>query len=126
MHDNLLYFCAEDVIGKVAFTDAAVVENVMCQAMRQGNCLYEQRRLDRLLSMDDVYSLFPDLNIQVLQESFVRFSSLQELVLDILHSEAVNTVSVAGGVFVISPHSFAILSSSTTDKERKLETFLCY
>lgn len=83
----------------------------MCHAAEQGNALYDDRRLNNLLSMDDVIILFPDLNVEVCREPFVRFSELQTLV-DLLQTAAVTTGT--GGVFVVTPYSFGLLSTTTT------------
>ena len=61
--------------------------------------------------MDEVVSLYPELEVSVLGESFVCFSLFAAV--DVLHSQSLQAARVAEGMFVISPYSFATPRTAT-------------
>ena len=56
-------------------------------------------------------AIFKELDVQMSDESFVRFSFLQTVV-DVLHDTAVASSGVAGGVTAVHAYSFAIVYTS--------------
>ena len=98
--------------AEVFLDNGKELKAAMCFAMQEGNRLYEKQCLSRLLSMDEVVSLYPELEVSVLGESFVNFSCWQQLV-DVLHSQPLQAARAAGGVFVISSCLFPILRTAT-------------
>ena len=87
-------------------------EEAMCRAIRDGNALYDDLTEDgsRLYSVDEVLSN-ADVGPTLCQESFVRptptsFAAMVEL----MSSQAsTSDSSLFGGVFVLTPYSFAML-----------------
>ena len=99
--------------AEVLLDNREKLEAAMCFfAMREGNHLNEKQCLSRLLSMDEVVSLYPEIEVSVLGESFVCFSCVQLLV-DVSHSQSLQAARVGEGLFVISPYSFATLRTAT-------------
>ena len=93
------------------------VQNVsvasMCEVIREGNAVYDNLDTTNLLSADEVMAIQPSLGIQVSQESFVRASmaSFSALIGVMTSQSRGSPPLVCGGIFVITPYSFAMCCS---------------
>ena len=56
-------FVQKFMSAEVFLDNREKLEAAMCFAMREGNHLYEKQCLSRLLSMDEVVSLYPELEV---------------------------------------------------------------
>ena len=93
------------------------VQNVsvasLCEVIHEGNAVYDNLDTTNLLSADEVMAIQPSLGIQVSQESFVRASmaSFSALIGVMTFQSRGSPPLVCGGIFVITPYSFALCCS---------------
>ena len=88
-------------------------ESLLCEAMTNGNLIYDAHDFVGYLSADEVISHVSVFNVHMSDESFVRPSGLAAMV-DLLHSSACNTApGLVGGVFIVTPYTFAIIGYRT-------------
>lgn len=87
---------------------AEVLSTMHCEAMMEGNRLYESYGISALLSVDEVLALDPGFGLAMLREAFVQSGDAATLV-DMLNDQAVSHDDhIAASIFVITPYSFAM------------------
>lgn len=82
----------------------------MCDAMREGNDRYDKLRTHLLLLADEVIDIKPSVGVNMCAESFVRPTDLDTMVTLMCTTSQNVSNSAYGGIFVITPYSFSLLS----------------
>ena len=93
----------------LAAASIEVLSTMLCEAMVEGNQLYESFGISGLMSVD-VLVLDPGFGLAMLCESFVRPGDISVLVNMLNDQAASHADHIAASIFVITPYSFAMCS----------------
>ena len=106
-------FTRSALAGMLIDADDRRTEELMCEAMTAGNCLYEANHLTELLAMDDVLALdCPSVGVALSGESWVRPTLLADMVA-LLTPTSEAPDHVMEGVLTIHPVSFSVSCNSS-------------
>ena len=107
-------FTKSILAGLLDGTDDSQRERLMCTAMIEGNCLYDDHHIHGLISMDEAIAL-TGMGILFSKEYWVRPTRMNDMVdwLIAVVSEEPTDSDIIGGVITIHPVSFSISCSSS-------------
>ena len=90
------------------------VRTLMCESMIVGNRLYDKHSHSGYLAVDEVLDSVTELEVLMESEAFIRPSGLPELVNLMQQTSRTSARGRSGGVLVITPYSFGLVSDQTT------------
>lgn len=97
--------------GMSPYDNIDLLKVVMCESMMEGNQLYDLHGVMGYLSMDEVVDNISELNVCVAGETFIRPCPLSTVAELLQQSASTAPRRVAGGVIVVHPFSFSLLSN---------------